>query len=187
LLSKLYEGLGIKPKAPEPEKPAASAAVGHRKVEDEKESDRISDNYEDDWDASDDGLDWDADKKKIEPVKISTGSKPPSSTANEDARANDARSNMYFGMNQEDGKAGQDSTDLLDEIPTINETKVESNAGNAMQNNFKIDQEDQFNKVVGGTEKGGLLASAGISKEETRKAAEKGVEDEDDNEYEYGT
>ena len=36
---------------------------------------------------------------------------------------------------------------------------------------------------MGGSDKGGLLASAGISKEETRKAAEKGVEDED----EYGT
>lgn len=72
----------------------------------------------------------------------------------------------------DDDDNNKDSTDMLDDIPTINETNVESNAHNALQNNFKIDQEDDaFNKVVGGNDKGGLLASAGISKEETRKAA----------------
>ena len=86
---------------------------------------------------------------------------------------------MYFGNNS---KVDKNSPDLLDDIPSINETKVQSNAANAMKDNFNMDQEDAFNKVVG-TEKGGLLGAAGISKEETRKAAEKGVEDED----EYGT
>lgn len=88
---------------------------------------------------------------------------------------------MYFGMDDDD--KNKNSNDLLDDIPSINEIKVGGDNSRAIQNNFKIDQEDAFNKVVGGSDKGGLLASAGISKEETRKAAEKGVEDED----EYGT
>ena len=76
LLGKLYSFLETKPKAPEPEKPAASAAVGQRKAEVVKEDDNISDNYEDDWDNSDDGLDW-GNKKKAEPVKAALGSAKP--------------------------------------------------------------------------------------------------------------
>jgi hypothetical protein len=74
LLGKLYNSLVTKPKAPEPEKPAASAAAV--KVEVEKEEDGISDQYEDDWDNSDDGLDW-GEKKKVEPIKAALGSAKP--------------------------------------------------------------------------------------------------------------
>jgi hypothetical protein len=43
LLGKLYNTLEKKPKAPKPEKPAASAAAVGRKAEVEKDSDNISD------------------------------------------------------------------------------------------------------------------------------------------------
>jgi len=48
--------------------------MGQRKVE--KNDDDISDNYEDDWDNSDDGLDW-GEKKNIEPIKSTLGSGKP--------------------------------------------------------------------------------------------------------------
>jgi len=40
---------------------------------------------------------------------------------------------MYFGMgDDDDDDNNKDSTDMLDDIPTINETNVESNAHNAL-------------------------------------------------------
>ena len=49
--------------------------MGQRKVKTPVDDD-ISDNYEDDWDNSDDGLDW-GEKKKIEPIKNTLGSGKP--------------------------------------------------------------------------------------------------------------
>lgn len=72
-------------------------------------------------------------------------------------------------MNDDD-EGKESDNDLLNNIPSIGMDAADG------------EHEDAFNKVMGGgnsKEKGGLLGSLGITKEETREAA-KGIEDIDD-------
>ena len=76
---------------------------------------------------------------------------------------------MWF----QDGYKDKKEDDFIDEIPSI----PTQNAGPGVK-----PKETDFNKLVG-NEKGGLLASMGVSKEETRAAANQMSEYESEDDY----
>lgn len=79
-----------------------------------------------------------------------------------------------------DGSKDKKQDDFIDEIPSI--------PVQASNEHVSKPKETDFNKLVGGAEKGGLLASMGVSKEETRAAANQmsEYESEDDMAQEIG-
>jgi len=110
--------------------------------------------YEENWDDDSDDI-----KKEKPAPKKQEPLAPVKREVDKKRSANDV-----WGIDDDDD-AFKKHDDLLDEIPTI-----------CMANNDAPGQKDAFNKIVGNKEKGGLLASTGISKEEARAYAQKGLD-----------